>query len=159
MNHVFNQITVLKSNIVVRLLENRQKYVHGDIIPQLLDNAIWRHLQVRRRIGFEGFAPLTSSPPWDLQHPLDTSYFRLACSLPSGALKTESVIQKGGQTKCLYKPLQKPWKFNFAALILCWDISNDFLMPYMIETDLQVCVFICLDVYVGFEDQRLAKNK
>ena len=53
----------------------------------------------------------------------------------------------------------KSWKFNCVALILCWDISNDFLMSYMIETDVQVCVLICLDIYVGFQDQQLAKNK
>ena len=32
-------------------------------------------------------------------------------------------------------------------------------MSYMIETDVPVCVFICLDVYVGFQDQKLVKNK
>ena len=53
----------------------------------------------------------------------------------------------------------KSWKFNCVALILCWDISNDFLMSYMIETDVPVCVLICLDVFVGSEDQRLVKNK
>ena len=53
----------------------------------------------------------------------------------------------------------KSWKFNSVALILCWDISNDFLMSYMIETDVPVCVLICLDVYVGFQDQKLVKNK
>ena len=29
----------------------------------------------------------------------------------------------------------------------------------MIETDVTVCVLICLDVYVGFQDQKLVKNK
>ena len=29
----------------------------------------------------------------------------------------------------------------------------------MIEPDLAVCVLICLDVYVGFQDQKLVKNK
>ena len=43
--------------------------------------------------------------------------------------------------------------------ILCWDISNDFLMSYMIETDVSVCVLICLDLDVGFQDQKLVKNK
>ena len=42
---------------------------------------------------------------------------------------------------------------------MCWDISNDFLMSYMIETDVPVCVLICLDVYVGFQDQQFVKNK
>ena len=51
------------------------------------------------------------------------------------------------------------WKFNSVVLILCWDISNDFLMSYMIETDVPLCVLICLDVYVSFQDQKLAKNK
>ena len=46
----------------------------------------------------------------------------------------------------------KSWKFNTVALILCWDTSNDFLMSYMVETDVPVCVLICLDVYVGFQD-------
>ena len=32
-------------------------------------------------------------------------------------------------------------------------------MSYMIETDVQVCVLICLDGYVGFQDQKLVKNK
>ena len=50
-------------------------------------------------------------------------------------------------------------KFNCVALILCWDISNDFLMSYMVETDVPVYVLICLDVYVGFQDQKLVKNK
>ena len=53
----------------------------------------------------------------------------------------------------------KSWKFNSVALILCWDISNDFLMSYMIETDVSVCVLIGLDVYIDFEDQKLVKNK
>ena len=47
--------------------------------------------------------------------------------------------------------------FNCVALILCWDISNDFIMSYMIETDVSVCVLIGLDVYVGFQDQILVK--
>ena len=29
----------------------------------------------------------------------------------------------------------------------------------MIETDVPVCVLICLDVYVGFQDLKLVKNK
>ena len=29
----------------------------------------------------------------------------------------------------------------------------------MIETDLPVCVLICLDVYFGQQDQKLVKNK
>ena len=53
----------------------------------------------------------------------------------------------------------KPWKFHSVALIFYWDISNDFLMSYMIETDVSVCVLIGLDVYIGFEDQKLVKNK
>ena len=53
----------------------------------------------------------------------------------------------------------KPWKFNSVALILYRDISNDFLMSYIIETVVPVCVLICLHVYVGFVDQRLVKNK
>ena len=32
-------------------------------------------------------------------------------------------------------------------------------MSYMKETDVKVCVLICLDVYVGFQDQKLVKNK
>ena len=32
-------------------------------------------------------------------------------------------------------------------------------MSYMIETDVPVCVLICLDIYVGFQDQQFAKNK
>ena len=29
----------------------------------------------------------------------------------------------------------------------------------MIETDVPVCVLICVDVFVGFQDQKLVKNK
>ena len=29
----------------------------------------------------------------------------------------------------------------------------------MMETDVPVCVLICLDVYVGFQDQQFVKNK
>ena len=29
----------------------------------------------------------------------------------------------------------------------------------MIETDVPVCVLICLDIYVGSQDQQLVKNK
>ena len=32
-------------------------------------------------------------------------------------------------------------------------------MSYMIETDVPVSVLICVDIYVGFQDQKLAKNK
>ena len=32
-------------------------------------------------------------------------------------------------------------------------------MSYMIETDGPVCVLICLDVYVGFQEPQLVKNK
>ena len=32
-------------------------------------------------------------------------------------------------------------------------------MSYMIETDVPVCVLICVDVYVGFKDKNLVKNK
>ena len=32
-------------------------------------------------------------------------------------------------------------------------------MSYMVETDVAVCVLICLDVYVGSEDQGLIKNE
>ena len=32
-------------------------------------------------------------------------------------------------------------------------------MSYMIETDVPVCILICLNVYVGFQDQQLVKNK
>ena len=32
-------------------------------------------------------------------------------------------------------------------------------MSYMIETDVPVCFFIFLDIYVGFQDQQLVKNK
>ena len=52
----------------------------------------------------------------------------------------------------------KPWKFHSVALIFYRDISNDFLMSYMMETGVPVWVLICLDVYVGSEDQRLVKN-
>ena len=54
---------------------------------------------------------------------------------------------------------KKSWKFNSVALILCWDISKDFFMSYMIENDVPVWVLIFLDVYVGFQDQQLVKNK
>ena len=53
----------------------------------------------------------------------------------------------------------KFWKFHSIALIFYQDISNDFSMSYMIETDVSVCVLIGLDVYIGFEDQKLVKNK
>ena len=42
---------------------------------------------------------------------------------------------------------------------MCWDISNDFLMWYMIETDVPVCVLIYLDVWFGQQDQKSVKNK
>ena len=42
---------------------------------------------------------------------------------------------------------------------MCWYISNDFLMSYMIETDVPVCVLICLDVYLGLQKQKLVTNK
>ena len=32
-------------------------------------------------------------------------------------------------------------------------------MSDMIETDVPVCVLICLDVYVGFQDPKMVKNK
>ena len=32
-------------------------------------------------------------------------------------------------------------------------------MLYMIETGVTECVLICLDVYVGFQDQKLVKIK
>ena len=32
-------------------------------------------------------------------------------------------------------------------------------MSYMIEIDEPVCGLICLDVYVGFQDQKLVKSK
>ena len=32
-------------------------------------------------------------------------------------------------------------------------------MLYVIETDVSLCVLICLDVYVGFQDSKLVKNK
>ena len=32
-------------------------------------------------------------------------------------------------------------------------------MPYKIDTDVPVCVLICLKVYVGLQDQQLVKNK
>ena len=67
-------------------------------------------------------------------------------------------IGKNVQKIAAFVPL-KSWKFNSVALILCWDISNDFLMSYMIETDVPVCVLICVDVFVGFQDQKLVKNK
>ena len=53
----------------------------------------------------------------------------------------------------------KTLKIQFCCLILYPDISNDFLMSYMIENDVPVCVLIGLDVYIGFEDQKLVKNK
>ena len=53
----------------------------------------------------------------------------------------------------------KFWKFHTFALKFYQDISNDFLMPYVIETDVPVCIFICLDVYFGFKDQHLVNNK
>ena len=65
-------------------------------------------------------------------------------------------LAKDKQKIADFVPL-KSWKFNSVALILCWDISNDFLMSYMIETDVPVCVLTCLDVYVGFEDQNVVK--
>ena len=50
-------------------------------------------------------------------------------------------------------------KIPFCCLNFLPNISNDFLMSYMIETDVAVCVLICLDVYVSSEDQGLVKNK
>ena len=67
-------------------------------------------------------------------------------------------LVKNKQKLADFVPL-KFWKFNCVALILCWDISNDFLMSDMIETDVPVCVLICLDVYVSFQDPKLVKNK
>ena len=32
-------------------------------------------------------------------------------------------------------------------------------MPYMLETVVPVCVLICLDVYVGFQEQKVVKNE
>ena len=54
---------------------------------------------------------------------------------------------------------QNPEKFHSVALIFYREISNDFLMSYMIETDLPVCVLICLDVWIGQQDLILVKNK
>ena len=56
-------------------------------------------------------------------------------------------------------PPKKTLKIPFCCVNFLRNISNDFLMSYMIETDVEVCVLICLDVYVGSEDQRLVKNK
>ena len=75
-------------------------------------------------------------------------------------------VNVGFQDQILVK-IRKKWpiwppKFQksiLGALILCWDIANDSLRSYMIETDLPVCVLIFLDVYVGFQDQKLVKNK
>ena len=36
--------------------------------------------------------------------------------------------------------------------------TSESLMSYMIETDVPLCVSICLDIHVGIQDQKLAKN-
>ena len=33
------------------------------------------------------------------------------------------------------------------ASLLCWDIPNDYLWSYMMETDMPVCVLNCFRVY------------
>ena len=43
---------------------------------------------------------------------------------------------------------------TFAVLILYWDTPNDYFRSYMMETDLPVCVLICLDVYLGLQCQK-----
>ena len=50
-------------------------------------------------------------------------------------------------------------KSNLGALILCCNNPNDSLRSYMIETDLPVCVLICLDIYLGLQKQKLVTNK
>ena len=67
-------------------------------------------------------------------------------------------LVKNKQKIADFTPL-KSWKFNCVALILCWDIPNNSLRSHMIETDLPVCVLVCLDVYFGQQDQKLVKNK
>ena len=48
---------------------------------------------------------------------------------------------------------------TFVVLILYWDTPNDYFRSYMMETDLPVCVLICLDVYLGLQCQQLVLNK
>ena len=64
-----------------------------------------------------------------------------------------------GPQKQNWSEISKNRKFHFVALNCYWDISNDFLMQYVIETDVLVCILICLDVYVSFKDQNLVNNK
>ena len=45
-------------------------------------------------------------------------------------------------------------KSNLGTLTLWWDIPNDSLRSYMIETDLPVCVLICLDIYHGLQKEK-----
>ena len=51
-------------------------------------------------------------------------------------------------------------KSNLGALILCWlRHFNDSRRSYMMESDLPVCVLICLDVYLGLQEIKLVTNK
>ena len=88
MNHIFNQITVLKS-ANSEIIRKSTKSVHWNNIPQLLGNAIWRHLEIQKWKISVSFALLTY----------------LARYAPS-LVKLNLLGKHGGQSKCLYNPLR-----------------------------------------------------
>ena len=53
-----------------------------------------------------------------------------------------------------------PWNRNHqsGSWILCWDIFNDHLCSYMIDTDMRECILSCVRVHVISRAQNVVKN-
>ena len=44
------------------------------------------------------------------------------------------------------------------ASILCWNIFNDYLWSYMIESDMLACVVACFCIYGNLEYKKIVKD-
>ena len=44
------------------------------------------------------------------------------------------------------------------ASILCWNIFNDYLWSYMIESDMLACVVACFCIYGDLQYKKIVKN-
>ena len=72
----------------------------------------------------------------------------------------QSPGQKIGQKYAKNTDFAPPWNRNHqsGSWILCWDIFNDHLCSYMIDTDMREYILSCVRVHVISRVQNVVKN-
>ena len=92
---------------------------------------------------------------WPLMVETDMPVYVLTCFRVYSDLQDKKLVKNMPKIQIL-----SPWNRNHqsGSWILCWDIFNDHLCSYMIDTDMRECILSCVRVHVISRVQNVVKN-